>query len=456
MENNINTDLAPAFNFLNELTYMLSDAQKMALQKKILPLIKKYGLTSALHNMLSSCDPSEYWLYIHVDIRDYRELEWQAQAAVETHGIKEIFSWQPHNTEIARFYHGLVAFSAWLSLHRFSLVVWGEADDMYRNFIVPNERLTQFISIAKAAGLNCYALNTVTQSFNGFVVEKVIDKNMTLISQVAESAKQAHIKGYKTYLYITTSWCEPCRQVFDAFNSPVFAKILKNSHIITIDYDFWLDQIDKLIPIEKLTSVPIFATIDENGIFMGRIQELDSDNEDDNTPTELVRVFGDFFTVPVINISIKNQTITLVGSFGEIKAQYPVSTAANGAGCEKGSGCTPLGLHIVRAKIGAGAEPNTVFVGRRPTGEIYTPELMLQYPNRDWILTRILWLSGTEIGKNRLGNVDTMQRYIYIHGTPNSTDMSKVGSHGCVRMRNADVIALFDLVEVGTRVLILE
>ena len=157
-----------------------------------------------------------------------------------------------------------------------------------------------------------------------------------------------------------------------------------------------------------------------------------------------------------IEISIQQQTLKLFDSFGDVKAQYPVSTAANGVGCEKDSGCTPLGKHIIRAKIGAGAAANTVFVARRPTGEICTPELMMQYPNRDWILTRILWLSGTEIGKNRLGNVDTMQRYIYIHGTPDSTDMSKVGSHGCVRMRNADVIALFDLVEVGTRVLIFE
>ena len=157
-----------------------------------------------------------------------------------------------------------------------------------------------------------------------------------------------------------------------------------------------------------------------------------------------------------IQISIQNQTLTLFDNFGGVKVKYPVSTAANGVGCEKDSGCTPLGNHIIRAKIGAGALPTTVFVGRRSTGEICTPELMAQYPNRDWILTRILWLSGTEIGKNRLGNVDTMQRYIYIHGTPDSTDMGEVGSHGCVRMRNADVIELFDLVEAGIKVFISE
>ena len=157
-----------------------------------------------------------------------------------------------------------------------------------------------------------------------------------------------------------------------------------------------------------------------------------------------------------IEISIRHQTLTLFDNFGGVKAKYSVSTAANGVGCEKDSGCTPLGVHIIRAKIGALAEANMVFVGRRSTSEICTPELMAQYPNRDWILTRILWLSGTEIGKNRLGNVDTMQRYIYIHGSPDSTEMGKLGSHGCVRMRNADVIALFDWVEAGTPVLISE
>lgn len=155
-----------------------------------------------------------------------------------------------------------------------------------------------------------------------------------------------------------------------------------------------------------------------------------------------------------IEISIKNQSLTLLDNFGGVKAQYSISTAANGVGCEKNSGCTPLGNHIIRAKIGANAAPNTVFVGRRPTGEICTPELMAALPNRDWILTRILWLSGSEIGFNRLGNVDTMQRYIYIHGSPDSTEMGKIGSHGCVRMRNSDIVELFDLVKPGTAVLI--
>lgn len=153
-----------------------------------------------------------------------------------------------------------------------------------------------------------------------------------------------------------------------------------------------------------------------------------------------------------INISIAEQTLTVLDGDGGLLAQFPVSTAANGVGCEKDSGCTPLGAHIIRAKIGEGAAANAVFVGRRATGEICTPELMAQYPDRDWILTRILWLSGQEVGTNRLANVDTMQRYIYIHGTPDITDMTVAGSHGCVRMRNADMITLYDLVPVGTSV----
>ena len=155
-----------------------------------------------------------------------------------------------------------------------------------------------------------------------------------------------------------------------------------------------------------------------------------------------------------IEISIQQQTLTLFDDFGGVKAKYSVSTAANGIGSEKNSGCTPLGQHIIRAKIGAGARPNTVFVGRRATGEIYAPELKGEFPDRDWILTRILWLSGCELGVNRLGNVDTMQRYIYIHGSPDNVAMGEIGSHGCVRMRNADVIELFEFVEAGTPVLI--
>ena len=131
-----------------------------------------------------------------------------------------------------------------------------------------------------------------------------------------------------------------------------------------------------------------------------------------------------------------------------------MSTAANGPGELEGSECTPRGEHVIRAKIGAGAAAGSVFVGRRLTGERYTPELGAAHPGRDWILTRILWLSGTEPGRNRLGRVDTMRRYIYIHGCPDDADMAVPDSHGCIRMRNDDVIDLFDRVEAGARVVI--
>ena len=157
-----------------------------------------------------------------------------------------------------------------------------------------------------------------------------------------------------------------------------------------------------------------------------------------------------------IEISLADQQLRLLNAQGEVVASYAVSTALNGPGELKNSGCTPRGQHLVRAKIGAGAPAGTVFVGRRVTGEIWTPELARQYPQRDWILTRILWLSGTEPGFNRLADVDSMQRYIYIHGTPDDQPMGVPCSHGCVRMRNADVIALFDRVEAGTEVDIIE
>lgn len=153
-----------------------------------------------------------------------------------------------------------------------------------------------------------------------------------------------------------------------------------------------------------------------------------------------------------IVVSISHQTLTVFNAQGESVAQFSVSTAANGAGCQKNSGCTPLGHHIIRAKIGADAPLNAVFVGRRQTGEICTPELMQTFPDRDWILTRILWLSGTELELNRLGDVDTMQRYIYIHGTPDNVALGKPGSHGCVRMRNTELVKLFDMVPMGVPV----
>ncbi len=155
----------------------------------------------------------------------------------------------------------------------------------------------------------------------------------------------------------------------------------------------------------------------------------------------------------MIEVSIAEQRLWLRAA-GKLIFDVAVSTARNGAGESAGSECTPRGWHIIRARIGQGCAPDTVFAGRRPTGEIYTPRLCEDFPQRDWILTRILWLSGLEVGKNRLGKVDTMRRYIYIHGCPDEDVMGEPSSHGCIKMRNADVIELFDRVRAGTRVLI--
>lgn len=155
--------------------------------------------------------------------------------------------------------------------------------------------------------------------------------------------------------------------------------------------------------------------------------------------------------MPKIEISIPEQSLVLAEEGRELR-RYAVSTSRNGPGELRGSFCTPRGEHIVRAKIGAGQPLNTVFVRRRPTGEIWTPEFAERFPDRDWILTRILWLSGCEVGRNRLGEVDSMRRYIYIHGSPDTVELGKPGSIGCIRMCNRDVVELFEQVPVGTSV----
>lgn len=139
---------------------------------------------------------------------------------------------------------------------------------------------------------------------------------------------------------------------------------------------------------------------------------------------------------------------------GQYVKHYPVSTALNGVGEKIGSYQTPRGWHVVRAKIGHHQPLNTVFISRRPTGEIYRPELEPLFPERDWILTRILWLSGLERGKNRLGECDTFRRYIYIHGSPDNRITPIPGSKGCIRMRSHDIVELFDSIDVGTTIFI--
>tara|TARA_B100000029_G_scaffold207498_1_gene205274 strand:+ start:237 stop:716 length:480 start_codon:yes stop_codon:yes gene_type:complete len=156
-----------------------------------------------------------------------------------------------------------------------------------------------------------------------------------------------------------------------------------------------------------------------------------------------------------IKISITKQQLLLLDG-KNIKKKYSVSTAKNGPGMRKNSECTPLGEHIIAEKIGHDAQQNSIFVGRVETNELYVPEMYDLFPDRDWILTRILWLSGKEEGKNKGNDVDSYERYIYIHGSPDETKMGKPGSRGCIRMRNSDVIELFELVSVGTIVTITE
>lgn len=138
---------------------------------------------------------------------------------------------------------------------------------------------------------------------------------------------------------------------------------------------------------------------------------------------------------------------------------YAISTAKNGVGQRINSQCTPIGRHIIAQKIGAGLPVDSVLVARVPTGEIYSQVLADAHPNRDWILTRILWLAGTQAGLNQGVDkegvcCDSHARYIYIHGTPDSEPMGVPCSHGCIRMTNHDVVELFDRVSVGTLVCI--
>lgn len=157
-----------------------------------------------------------------------------------------------------------------------------------------------------------------------------------------------------------------------------------------------------------------------------------------------------------LRISVRQQSMTLFDATDTAIRHYAISTAKAGVGEQSGSYQTPRGQHLIRAKIGAGQPENTVFVRRRPTGEIWTPALAEQFPGRDWILTRILWLSGCEPGRNRLSCVDTMRRYVYIHGSPDCAEMGVPGSHGCIRMRNAEICELFDLLPCYTPVEISE
>jgi L,D-transpeptidase YbiS len=147
-------------------------------------------------------------------------------------------------------------------------------------------------------------------------------------------------------------------------------------------------------------------------------------------------------------VSVADQTLSVItdGQTGEV---FQVSTSKYGTGEEEGSFRTPRGLHRIGEKIGGGAAPGTVFRGRQPTGEIWTPNS--PPTDEDLILTRILWLEGMEPH-----NRNSRDRYIYLHGTNQEDKIGSPASIGCIRLRNMDILTLYDMVVTGTEVLIQE
>lgn len=155
----------------------------------------------------------------------------------------------------------------------------------------------------------------------------------------------------------------------------------------------------------------------------------------------------------IIFISTANQEMVCFANDQKVYT-HKVSTGKNGVGEMNNSECTPRGWHRIYSIIGLEHQINSVLVAREWTGEIYTEELANQFPHRDWILTRILQLEGLEPGRNKGGDVDTLERYIYIHGTPDTTQLGVTGSHGCIRMNNMEIIELATWVTTDTLVYI--
>jgi hypothetical protein len=151
-------------------------------------------------------------------------------------------------------------------------------------------------------------------------------------------------------------------------------------------------------------------------------------------------------------IDLAEQTLTLP----KHNKVYLISSGQNGIGEQENTGKTPRGWHKIALKFGQTAPQNAVFIARQETGEVYDEALAAEFPERDWILSRILWLSGLEDNFNQGEGCDTFKRYIYIHGTPDTEPMGIPMSHGCIRMRNQDVIELFDLIAEEALVFISE
>ncbi len=167
----------------------------------------------------------------------------------------------------------------------------------------------------------------------------------------------------------------------------------------------------------------------------------------------MTRKFGKSPNARLIVVQVNEQCLSLY-QHGRLQHSWPVSTAKNGIGNRPNSYQTPVGAHRIDEKIGDGAKPGTVFSGRVATGQIIDVTTGNINPDLDLITSRILWLTGMEPGINQGGSVDSHRRYIYIHGTADEAHIGQPVSQGCIRMRNDDVIELFDLVETGTLVLI--
>ena len=170
----------------------------------------------------------------------------------------------------------------------------------------------------------------------------------------------------------------------------------------------------------------------------------------------LIRTHPNRFTYgkPWVLVGVKSQSLTVYDGYGREDKRYVVSTAKRGVGEQEGSYQTPRGWHRICQKIGDGAPSRTIIFRREITPWQYTEELHQQYPNKDWILTRIMWLCGMEDGFNKDGSVDSYNRYIYIHGAGDHTPFGTPSSLGCVRMQNDDVINLYNDLPVGTDVYI--
>jgi hypothetical protein len=155
-------------------------------------------------------------------------------------------------------------------------------------------------------------------------------------------------------------------------------------------------------------------------------------------------------TTHFLTVNIATQSVSLFAD-GRLVRQMPASTSRFGIGQAEGSNCTPLGLHRIVEKIGAGEPAGTVFKSRRVIGHTADPKFADAK-----ITTRILWLEGLEPGFNRGGNVDSHARYIYIHGTADQGSIGRPASCGCVHLADGDLIPLFDLLPSGTLVWIAE